>query len=134
MSDRKVCPDCAEEKPLEDFPRFHRNKDGRGTYCKPCHNSRNRETITRLYGGSTRHYHLKQKYGIGAAEVERLIQHQGGVCAVCQKRPATQVDHDHVTGGIRGILCIYCNAAMGAFRDDPAVIASAIEYLESHSA
>lgn len=128
----KICPDCGQTKPLEDFPRFHRNRDGRGTYCKPCHNARNRESI--LKNGGPRHYHLRRRYGLGVSEVERMIQAQGGLCAVCKMRPATQVDHDHKTGVVRGILCIYCNAAMGAFRDNPAIISNAIKYLESHSA
>jgi Recombination endonuclease VII len=85
-----------------------------------------------LYNGSTRHYHLKKKYGIGAAEVDRLTQEQGGLCAVCRSRPATQVDHDHKTGVVRGILCLYCNAAMGAFRDSPMIMTNAIKYLEIH--
>jgi hypothetical protein len=131
---RRRCPDCGLIKPASDFPRNRSTGDGLGCYCKPCHNTRTRATINRLYKGSSRHYHLKKKYGIGAAEVDRMAQEQGGVCAVCKSRPATQVDHDHKTGVVRGILCIYCNAAMGAFRDNPLIIANAIEYLESHSA
>jgi hypothetical protein len=59
-----------------------------------------------------------------------MIEAQGGLCALCRTRPATQVDHDHATGAIRGILCLLCNAGLGAFGDDPKVISSAIYYLE----
>lgn len=52
----KRCPDCGETKPLEAFCRNRRTRDGRATYCKPCHNTRGKETKTRLYGGG-RHYH-----------------------------------------------------------------------------
>jgi Recombination endonuclease VII len=71
---------------------------------------------------------------MGAAEVQALIDAQGGICPVCLKRPATQVDHDHKTGRVRGVLCLYCNAAMGAFHDDPNLIANAIAYLERYRA
>jgi Recombination endonuclease VII len=74
-----------------------------------------------------------QSYGIGADKVDSLIQKQGGLCAVCLKRPATQVDHDHTTGVVRGIVCLLCNAAMGAFRDDPKLIRRAIAYVREHS-
>jgi hypothetical protein len=131
---QKRCPNCGETKPASAFPRNRSTGDGLGCYCKPCHNARNRETITRLYGGSTRHYHPKKKYGIGVSDVDRMTREQGGLCAICKKRPATQVDHDHKTGSVRGILCIYCNAAMGAFRDDPTIIANAITYLEKNGA
>jgi hypothetical protein len=74
-----------------------------------------------------------QKYGIGADEVDELIRRQGGVCAVCRKREAKQVDHDHETGAVRGIVCLLCNAAMGAFHDDPDLIRRAIAYVEENS-
>lgn len=32
----KRCRDCSEEKPLEDFPPSKKNRDGRGSYCRPC--------------------------------------------------------------------------------------------------
>lgn len=39
------------------------------------------------------------------------------------------IDHDHRTGKVRGILCQACNLGLGKFRDDPALIKSAIRYL-----
>lgn len=122
------CPDCGEEKPLEDFPRHRSMPSGRATYCKPCHNRRNRNSRAR--NGGSRHYHLVARYGIGAAEVEALIGAQGGMCAVCKKRPAVQVDHDHSTGVVRGVLCDGCNGGLGHFRDDPEMIRRAIDYLK----
>jgi hypothetical protein len=59
-----------------------------------------------------------------------MIEAQGGLCAVCKKRPATQVDHDHKTKKVRGIVCLNCNAAMGALKDDVRLVWEAIHYLE----
>lgn len=78
---------------------------------------------------SRRHYRLTGKYGIGADEVERLVERQGGVCPICRAAAAEHVDHDHVTGDVRGILCADCNTGMGQLRDDPWVVRRAIEYL-----
>ena len=128
LSDLYRCRDCHEEKPLSEFPGGHRY-----TYCKRCNNARTRESIRRRYG-NTRHYHLKQRFGIGSAEVQALIDSQGGLSAMCRVRPATQVDHDHGTGRVRAILCLHCNAGLGAFGDDPQIIARAIEYLEKSGA
>ena len=124
-----ICPDCGLEKPPEDFPRNRRTKSGRGAYCKACHNARNRATVKRLHGDS-RHYHLRQRYGIGAAEVDELVDRQGGLCAICRRRSATQVDHDHSSGKVRGVLCLECNAAIGAFKDSVRILYRAIDYLD----
>lgn len=122
------CPDCGETKPLDEYHRNKRNKNGRNTYCKPCHLRRTREFIKRKYG-NTRHYHLKQRFGIGADEVDQMIKDQGGICPICQKRPAVHVDHDHKTGKVRAILCEMCNGGLGQFRDNPETIRRAIAYL-----
>ncbi|MFY9589082.1 MAG: endonuclease VII domain-containing protein [Actinomycetota bacterium] len=127
----KRCPDCGESKKLDDFPRNKNYKDGRHPYCKPCHNARGKETRDRLYGGS-RHYHLKRRYGIGAAEVDELIRKQGGVCAICRTRAPEHVDHDHDTGKVRGVLCFGCNGGLGQFLDNVDWMTSAIDYIRSH--
>ena len=80
------CPDCRSVLPLEDFPLFAGRKDGRGSYCKPCHNARGKETYTRLYG-STREYHLRRRYGITGADYDAMLEAQDGVCALCRERP-----------------------------------------------
>lgn len=125
------CPDCGLEKRPDDFPRDRRRHTGRGTHCKPCHNKRTRATIQRLHG-NTRHYHLKQRFGIGADEVEAMIRAQGGLCACCGEDPAVHVDHDHKRGKVRGILCEPCNGGLGQFRDRVDVIERAIRYLEAN--
>jgi len=63
-------------------------------------------------------YQLQRHYGISLQEYERRLREQDGRCAICLipsellKRQLA-VDHDHITGVIRGLLCIYCNTAVG---------------------
>lgn len=123
------CADCGEDKEIEEFPRHRAMKSGRGKYCKPCHNRRNRETVRRLHG-NTRHYHLQQRYGISEAQLEAMKASQGGLCAICGTNPAVHVDHDHETGRVRAILCESCNGFLGAFADDRKLLEAAIQYLE----
>lgn len=50
-----------------------------------------------------------------AAEYDRLLTKQNGVCAICGRPPKTRklhIDHDHKTGRIRGLLCVRCNRAL----------------------
>ena len=80
-------------------------------------------------------YTLKFKYGITQRQKDDLLRDQGGVCAnkgcdcVDPGQRAWQVDHDHATGVIRGILCWRCNAALGLVDDKQAKLLGLIEYL-----
>lgn len=124
------CPDCGKHKPFDEFPRNRSTRSGRGTYCKPCHASRTRKSIQKLHGNS-RHYHLRRRYGVGADEIQKMIDRQGGYCIICFDKPAQHVDHDHATGKVRGMLCFNCNGGLGQFGDNIAKLRSAIEYLEA---
>jgi DNA-directed RNA polymerase subunit RPC12/RpoP len=83
-----------------------------------------------------RRYQHKSKYGIPLEERDRLFAAQGYVCAGC-KRPdpqhpnGWQLDHSHKSGKVRGILCPYCNAALGFVKDDPTVLRLLAEYLDN---
>lgn len=124
----KFCPDCQTVKPLADYPRNRAGTTGFASYCKPCHNPRTRKTKQRLYGGS-REYHLRRRYGIGQAEFGKLLAAQGGVCGICGAQRPEHVDHDHVTGYVRGVFCFNCNGGLGHFRDDRGRLDKAIAYL-----
>ena len=102
------------------------------SYCTPCFNRKKEESRQRVHGGS-RNYHLQRRYGITAADADAMLEAQGGLCAVCRERPAEHVDHDHLTGQVRGMLCFCCNQGLGNFRDRADVLQAAIGYLETHS-
>ncbi len=67
-------------------------------------------------------------------EYDAMCDRQGGVCAICGNKPAEgerlAVDHDHVSGQVRGLLCRGCNTGLGQFTDDPSRLRAAAEYLE----
>ena len=82
---------------------------------------------------------LLKLYGISAAEYEMLLVAQGGRCPICLLPLGTYarqlaVDHDHVTGRVRGLLCHKCNMALGVFKDDVYKLNRAIEYLTKEDA
>jgi hypothetical protein len=126
----RYCPACEQVKSLEEFPRHRSAPAGRGGYCKPCHNAKTRATRQRLYGGS-REYHLRRRYGLTSADVEAMIEAQGGTCATCDGKPE-HVDHDHLTGRVRGVLCFNCNQALGNVRDSMQILTRLRSYLRQH--
>jgi hypothetical protein len=79
---------------------------------------------------------LKTRYGITAEDYDRMMDEQGGACAICKAECRIglrlAVDHDHDTGKVRGLLCTHCNQAIGKLHDDPALIRKAADYLEKH--
>jgi hypothetical protein len=77
--------------------------------------------------------HLRRKFGLTIAEYEEMLSSQGGGCAICgdEVDGSMHVDHDHVTGKVRGLLCVRCNNALGQFQEDPALLMRALAYLVS---
>lgn len=128
----KRCPNCSVVKALDDFPNNRATRDGKATYCKPCHNQRIKEIAQRLYGGHANFLRI-QRYGIDTEAFQEMIQDQNGKCALCLTKPAKHLDHDHASGKVRAVLCFSCNRGLGKFGDNPLVIRNAIAYLQKSS-
>lgn len=82
----------------------------------------------------------RKKYGFNVALRDEALRIQKGGCAICGANLASLqdvgtrrvcCDHDHATNEPRGILCGHCNTGLGMFKDSPANLAAAIEYLKS---
>lgn len=61
-----------------------------------------------------------------------LYRSREGKCDICKINitiGASRVDHDHVTGKVRGLLCNKCNIGLGYFNDDPTLVETAAIYL-----
>lgn len=75
------------------------------------------------------------RYGISRAEYKDLLAAQAGACAICGRtengsaRHNLDVDHDHQTGRIRGLLCNRCNRLLSNAQDDPTILRCALSYL-----
>jgi hypothetical protein len=74
--------------------------------------------------------HLKRSYGLTLEAFHSLLASQGGGCAICGRTDADNVDHDHETGRVRGILCFKCNVAIGLLDEDWSRANSAGLYLD----
>lgn len=75
-------------------------------------------------------------YGISLQEYNQILEKQNSRCAICrdlnENGKMLCVDHNHLTGKIRGLLCNSCNKGIGYFSDDPKILESARGYLVDH--
>ena len=79
---------------------------------------------------------MKRRY-VYDREYDRMVEAQGGLCAICEqppsgKRPTLHVDHKH-GGDVRALLCGNCNTGIGKLGDDPMRLMRAAAYLDNHS-
>lgn len=86
-----------------------------------------------------RRYNLKAKYSLTETEYGALLRKQQDRCAICGSTDPKDarygkwaIDHDHVTGQVRGLLCSRCNTGIGQLRDDPEIITAAAKYIRRH--
>ena len=128
----KACADCGESKPITDYHKRVRSKDGVVTYCKPCAISRARKWY-RSVGHTRRRKWTVERYGISMDSYQSMIDRQRGLCAICFEpmKPWPAIDHSHATGKVRGLLCRSCNGGLGLFKDNVKSLAQAIRYLEN---
>src|ERR1017187_396522 len=77
---------------------------------------------------------LLRLFDLRPGDFEKIEAAQGGLCAICGRPPKDgmrlQVDHDHKTGLVRGLLCWRDNVALQGFHDDVERMRRAIAYLE----
>jgi len=83
-------------------------------------------------------------YKITTEQFNVLWSKQQGRCGGCEEELAhplrkemrtgvkPQVDHDHKTGEVRGILCRRCNMFLGKIRDNKEILRNLAEYLQLH--
>ena len=88
---------------------------------------------------TSRKSHLKKKYGLTLEAWNNMLIAQNSCCAICKTHidncthQQLAVDHDHVTGKVRALLCDLCNTALGKFKDSPELLREAADYLERHN-
>ena len=73
-----------------------------------------------------------RSYGISVEDYEQMLESQCGCCYICGVGPsvrALDIDHDHRTCKVRGLLCSNHNRALGLLGDDPYLLLAAHTYL-----
>ena len=147
-----------EEKKIYDKKYYGENKEHRQEYQKNWQEDNKehlqeykdgRKEETKIYNKNyrtqNRSNYLYNTYGITEKEYDDMVREQDNTCAIC-KEPESKlndngypmrlcVDHDHITGQVRGLLCNKCNLGIGYLRSDEGtnILLNAVAYIEIHN-
>jgi len=113
--------------------------------CKTCDEVFTPSNPSQMYCCSEcrgKNSYYKRNYGIVEADLEQMKKDQDYKCYLCHcegfligknnHNEKLAVDHDHVTGKVRKLLCHNCNRALGLFKDNPELMRKAAAYVEEH--
>lgn len=128
------CKVCNKVKPVVEFewPKGRPNPRKR---CKECrYSARDKATENKKAADRKKRWHSsnrdrlrinweRAKYGVCKEDLGKTV------CDICGGSVRLSIDHDHKTGKVRGLLCSPCNAGLGMFRDNAAIMIAAIKYL-----
>lgn len=147
----KICTKCFQPRPLDKFQKDVRYRGGLVHWCKKCLNRSRYISLKknnpvkfaekkRKAGAAYRKLHpdqnrankLRSYFGMTIADYDALLKAQDGKCRICRTPPIKSrlcVDHCHVTGKVRGLLCRRCNSAIGLFQESAQIVREAAKYL-----
>ena len=130
----RLCQVCKQELLVENFYKVRRGDRvswGRRATCKRCYQSKQLER------------RKARQQGITYADA---VLKFGSTCNICGKEETTRsrnqeatmprnlcIDHNHLTGIVRGLLCNDCNTGISKFKDNPQWLRAAALYLEQRS-
>lgn len=123
---------CTRGHLMSQSRKVHPNGD---TYCSFCKNERMRKFRKNFLDRMAvyqRISNLRRHYGIKISEYDKILKRQNGKCVICEGEPGLRrlhVDHDHMTGKVRGLLCHSCNTAIGLLKENNKIIIKIGEYL-----
>jgi len=142
----KTCKKCGVSKPLTDFHKNPKSRDGRGTQCKKCTHAnlaeqRKRPEAKERFKKYAWRSMIKKRYAMTEQRYNVLLDAQRGGCAICGALTAADkfqrrlhIDHCHETKTVRGLLCGNCNNGIGRFKEDANLLRIAAAYLEHYDA
>lgn len=144
------CSKCQTIKQIFEFNKYMFNI--RYPYCRSCRtaatkihhdkpeNKKQRKWYNQKYEPIAENKRLIKNYGISLEHYNNILKSQSECCAICHRHISMSltksgkpkklaVDHHHLTGAIRGLLCFQCNSGLGNFKENISFLQKAISYL-----
>ena len=152
----QTCKTCGIAQPIEEF--YPRRKGSHGTIhgnflsCKSCERQkcldryhkltpqkkkdRRAKSLALLGPDYHKRYALKTKYGLTLEQFDLMRYSQNQQCFLCGadiQGKGVMIDHCHITGAVRKLLCLSCNTALGLLKDNPNLMRKCADYVEDHA-
>lgn len=151
----KKCTCCEQVKPITDFYVNTTRPNGTIVYharCKLCysahyaskwHTQEEKDKRKELFRrrekfNSSWHkdYRVRTKYGITLEQYDQMFDAQQGKCYICgnlTQKDKICVDHDHISGQVRKLLCFRCNTTLGQVGENVELLQALINYIIEHN-
>lgn len=127
----RQCNVCGQTKTAPDLVASKRYRDGYMPLCKPCRNEywRQRRAMNpdakAAHDDNVRRSRLLSDYGMTQADYRRMLKEQDDKCKLCgaenhgrgKRFRYWNIDHNHRTGAVRGLLCHVCNITIGKYEN-----------------
>jgi hypothetical protein len=139
----KTCVKCGCNKPITEFQKESRYKDGLCPCCKLCESNKakiysqtpsGKKSVKRRCTNSN----FKSKHGWTLEKYEEQLKLQNNKCAICgidieNYNRRFSIDHNHKTNKIRELLCNRCNVALGLIKENIETLYHMIDYIKKHN-
>lgn len=114
----KRCSSCKEIKSKGEF---RKHKSYYAPKCRKCEKDKVFE------------YNINKNYNISLDEYNNMLKNQNYKCMICKSDNGNRrlcVDHNHVNGEVRALLCDHCNTGLNKFKENINLLELAIKYLK----
>lgn len=122
------------------------NASSRYNSCRECIKKKDREYYKKRcndepekvleFKQRLRDNNIRWKFNMSLEEYNKRTELQHGLCAICFQPCKTgrglSIDHNHLTGEIRDLLCARCNTVIGMVDEDKSLLLSMIHYIKKH--
>lgn len=139
-----ICSGCKKRKQLKSFSKDRSRKSGYRSLCRKCsskHNKNyriNNRVKLLTYMRSWHRNNKGKSFGISIEQYKTLKELQNNKCAICKNNETVvckgklrelSIDHNHMTGKVRGLLCYACNVSLGLLKENTQTLKQMILYI-----
>ena len=112
---------------------MNNRKDYMKKYNKE-YNIKNKDSVFKI----KKAWELKSRYNLTMDQYDLMLKQQDNCCKICNIHESNlyrklSVDHCHITGKVRGLLCMKCNTLLSNAKDNTNILTNAIDYLNNNN-